>query len=207
MAAEPIHVEPGDEVPAIIERIRRSPSDEVQLVLPARARFGQSRFNFQLLKQYSTRLGKRVAIWSPDPAVQRMAEESGFGGFRPAPADLSAPGNLTVASASPQRLPPRGGSPFPRRPPAPAPQPRSPYGAPAVPPGAAPTAAGDVGGATRLTRPGGGAQTAANARIRIGAVGRRLPSNITQYPTARYVLYGGAVLILLAGVLAALFYV
>jgi len=207
MAAEPIHVEPWDDVPEIIERIRHSSSDEVQLVLPARARFGQSRFNFQLLRQYSTRLGKRVAIWSPDPAVQRMAEESGFGGFRPAPADLSAPGNLTVASASPQRLPPRGGSPFPRRPPAPAPQPRSPYGAPAVPPGAAPTAASDVGGVTRLTRPGGGAQTAANARIRIGAVGRRLPSNITQYPTARYVLYGGAVLILLAGVLAALFYV
>ncbi|HYW27596.1 MAG TPA: hypothetical protein VE953_25720, partial [Terriglobales bacterium] len=94
MAAEPIHVEPEDDVPAIIERIRRSTSDEVQLVLPSRARFGQSRFNFQLLRQYSTRLGKRVAIWSPDPAVQRMAEESAFGGFRPAPADLSAPGNL-----------------------------------------------------------------------------------------------------------------
>jgi hypothetical protein len=206
MAAEPIHIDPGDEVPAIIERIRRSSSDEVLLVLPSRARFGQSRFNFQLLKQYSTRLGKRVAIWSPDPAVQRMAEESGFGGFAPGPADLAAPGGLPVASASPQRVAPPGGAPFPGRPPAP--QPPSPYGAPGpARPGAAPAGASRLGGISRISRPGGATQSVASARIRIGAVGRRLPTNITQYQTARYVLYGGAVLLLLAGILAVLFYV
>jgi hypothetical protein len=202
MAAEPIHIEPGDEVPTIIERIRRSPSDEVQLVLPSHARLGQSRFNFQLLKQYSTRLGKRVAIWSPDPAVQRMAEESGFSGFRPDPADLA---NMTVASASQRRLRPPGGAPFPGRPPAPEAQAPSPYGAPARP---APAPDSRMGGVPRVARPGGvAARTAADARIRIGSVGRRLPSNITQYHTARYVLYGGAVLLLLAGILAVLFYV
>src|SRR5215468_5091336 len=91
MAAEPIHVDAEDEVPAIIERIRGIPSDEVQLVLPPRARFGQSRFNFQLLRQYTTRLGKRVAIWSPDPAVQRLAEESGFGSFQAQPVAAQRP--------------------------------------------------------------------------------------------------------------------
>jgi hypothetical protein len=209
MAAELIHVDPGDEVPAIIERIRRSSSDDVQLVLPSRARFGQSRFNFQLLKQYSTRLGKRVAIWSPDPAVQRLAEESGFGGGGPAPAEPPPPATMPIASASPQRVPPPGGNPFPGRPPAPAAQPPNPYGAPGPQrPGAAPANAGRMAGVSRVARPGGvAAQTAANARIRIGAVGRHLPSNITQYPTARYVMYGGAVLILLAGILAVLFYV
>src|SRR5215469_15724719 len=115
MAAEPIHVEPWDEVPAIVERIRRSSSDEVQLVLPEQARIGQSRFNFQLLKQYSTRLGKRVAIWSPDPVVQRLAEESGFGGLPP-----GAQPPMPVASAAPQRrrapaAQPPGGTPFPGR--------------------------------------------------------------------------------------------
>jgi hypothetical protein len=202
MAAEPIHVEPGDEVPAIIERIRRSSSDEVQLVLPAHARFGQSRFNFQLLKQYSTRLGKHVAIWSPEPAVQRMAEESGFGGFRPDPADLYPPGGLAVASASPRRAaPPGGNNPFPGGPPVPAAQPPNPYGAPA------PARPGSAVRRGEIARPNVASQTAAYARIQIGAVGRRLPSNITQYPTARYVLYGGAILILLAGILAVLFYV
>src|SRR5215469_4788396 len=60
MAADAVQIEAEDEVPAIIERIRRSPADEVHLVLPLRARFGQSRFEFQLLRQYCTRLGKRV---------------------------------------------------------------------------------------------------------------------------------------------------
>ena len=69
MAADPIRVEAEDEVPVIIERIRRSAAEDVYLVLPPRSRFAQSRFNFQLLKQYSTRLGKRVAISSPDAAV------------------------------------------------------------------------------------------------------------------------------------------
>src|SRR5437660_2432287 len=216
MAAEPIHVEPWDEVPAIIERIRRSSSDEVQLVLPVQARFGQSRFNFQLLKQYSTRLGKRVAIWSPDPAVQRLAEESGFAGGRP---EAGAAPPMPVASAAPQRGPRPGpqppgrrpflpGQPGPNGPEAAAPPgPAGPYGAP-VPPrtGAAPGSASRLGGFGRLGTPGT-AGAAANARIRIGAIGRRLPANITQYQPARFVLYGGAVLVLLAGVLAVLFYV
>src|SRR5262245_1487198 len=118
MAAEPIHIEADDDVPAIIERIRRSTADEVHLVLPPYARFAQSRFNFQLLKQYSTRLGKRVAIWSPEPAVQRLAEESGFGAVRPqangqpARASASAPGPGAPAAAprmpNPGAPPPRG---------------------------------------------------------------------------------------------------
>jgi len=197
VAAEPIHVEPEDDVPAIIERIRRSTSDEVQLVLPSRARFGQSRFNFQLLRQYSTRLGKHVAIWSPDPAVLRLAEESGFGGFRPEP---GGPVGMPVASRSPQRGPrpgarPAGGRPFPGRAPGPPAQPAGPYGAPgAVRAGAAPAGSGRAGGVSRIAGPGIAAQTAANARIRIGAVGRRLPANITQYQPTRFVLYGAAAL-------------
>src|SRR5215831_12340438 len=147
MAAEPIHVEPWDEVPAIIERIRRSSSDEVQLVLPVQARFGQSRFNFQLLKQYSTRLGKRVAIWSPDPAVQRMAEESGFGAFRAEPvaaAPAAAPGQWPVPPAGRQQAPPPGRQGLPPRPqagPPPGQMPPGAYAPGAPPPGAYPPGA------------------------------------------------------------------
>src|SRR3989442_9088117 len=71
-------METEEEFAAVIERIKRTEASEVPLVLPARSRFGQSRFNFQLLRDYSLRLGKRVAIISPDPAVQRMAEDNGF---------------------------------------------------------------------------------------------------------------------------------
>jgi hypothetical protein len=82
LAANPIFIETEEEIPAVIERIKRTEASEVPLVLPARSRFAQSRFNFQLLRDYATRMGKHVAIISPDPAVQRMAEESGFTAYR-----------------------------------------------------------------------------------------------------------------------------
>jgi len=82
VAANPIYIETEEEIPEVIERVRRTAAQDVPLVLPTRSRFGQSRFNFQLLKQYTAQMGKRISIVSPDPAVQQMAEESGFRAFR-----------------------------------------------------------------------------------------------------------------------------
>ena len=211
MAAEPIHIEAQDDVPAIIERIRRSPAEEVHLVLPAHARFGQSRFNFQLLKQYSTRLGKRVAIWSPDPSVQRMAEESGFGAFRTepvaAPVPAAAPGQWPAPPAGrPQAPPPdrQGMTPRPQAGPPPGQMPPGAYAPGAPPPGAMPPGAYPPGGG----RPpiGHPRQPSGAARIRIGAP-RRLPAHLTRYQPSRYLLYAGAALVLLAGIVLVLFYV
>ena len=203
MAAEPIHVEADEEVPTIVERIRRSRSDEVHLVLPARARFGQSRFNFQLLKQYTTRLGKRVAIVSPDPGVQRLAEESGFGAYRLRETGIQPGGS--APPVSPAGLPGQAvGRPVP--PPAP------PAGAGMARPPAAitPPGMGVTPPAGNRPGPGGGftrpAQAVPGARIRIGAPGQ-LPARLSLFEPARYVLYAGAALLLLAGVLATVFYV
>lgn len=84
MPAQPIYIEAEEEIPEVIERIRLSTSSEVPLVIPARSRLGQSRFNFQLLRQYASQLDKKVAIISPDPTVQAMAEEHGFAAFHTA---------------------------------------------------------------------------------------------------------------------------
>ncbi len=81
MATNPIYVETEEEIPEIVERIRRSSGDDTMLVLPIRSRIGQSRFNFQLLRNYASRMGKRVTVVCDDPAVQRMASESGFAVF------------------------------------------------------------------------------------------------------------------------------
>ena len=78
MATNPIYVETEEEIPELVERLRRYHGEETMLVLPQRSRIGQSRFNFQLLRNYSARLGKRVTVVCDDPAVQRMASESGF---------------------------------------------------------------------------------------------------------------------------------
>ncbi|HWO91121.1 MAG TPA: hypothetical protein VNP53_04060, partial [Methylomirabilota bacterium] len=81
MAADPIYVETEEEIPEVVERIRRTSSQDTMLVLPARSRVGQSRFNFQLLKNYASRMGKKVTVVCDDPAVQKMAAETGFAVF------------------------------------------------------------------------------------------------------------------------------
>ena len=78
MATNPIYVETEEEIPELVERLRRFHGDDTMLVLPMRSRIGQSRFNFQLLRNYSARLGKRVTVVCDDPAVQKMASETGF---------------------------------------------------------------------------------------------------------------------------------
>ena len=256
MAAEPIHVDSDEEVPAIVERLRRSPADEVHLVLPARSRFGQSRFNFQLLKQYSMRLGKRVAIVSPDPSVQRLAEESGFGSVRisdigpragshpgagvagdartaggngrPALPRRRQPGTMPPGAVPPGMMPPPGALPpgalapgmmpppnaRPGQPPPGRPPPGAPAGAawlgPGGPPppaltrsGLPPAGGGPQARIASLTRSGSAPLA---SRIRIGAP-NRLPTRLAVLDPARYVLYGGAAILLLAGILATVFFV
>jgi hypothetical protein len=78
MATNPIYVETEEEIPELVERLRRYHGEDTMLVLPMRSRIGQSRFNFQLLRNYSARFGKRVTVVCDDPAVQKMASESGF---------------------------------------------------------------------------------------------------------------------------------
>ncbi|HEY2599709.1 MAG TPA: baseplate J/gp47 family protein [Candidatus Dormibacteraeota bacterium] len=81
MAANPIYVETEEEIPELVERLRRYDGKDTMLVLPIRSRIGQSRFNFQLLRNYAAGMGKRVTVVCDDPAVQKMASESGFAVF------------------------------------------------------------------------------------------------------------------------------
>src|SRR5437763_15036054 len=77
MSTNPIYVETEEEIPEVVERLRRYRGDDTMLVLPMRSRIGQSRFNFQLLRNYAARMGKRVTVVCDDPAVQQMAAERG----------------------------------------------------------------------------------------------------------------------------------
>jgi hypothetical protein len=204
--AEPIHVAAEEELPAIIERLRASASEEVQLVLPPRSRLGLSRFNFQLLRQYATRLGKRVAIATPDAAVQRMAEENGFAVLRPAGPPPAAPSPTWAAGPQPGRPPQR---------------PRASVPGVPVAAGAGAAAAAPLSGAQSVA---GGLQSAMASRlgtlgriarqpaqqiprIRIGAP-QRIPLKLAaQYEPARYVLYGAAALLLIVGIILTVMFV
>lgn len=172
MAANPIYIETEEEIPEVIERVRRTAAEDVPLVLPTRSRFGQSRFNFQLLRQYTSQMGKRISIVSPDPAVQQMAEESGFRTFR-AVEQLGGGAAQAGAAAAPAAivLPPA------RRP-------------------AARPLAGAAGGAA-----------AAPPRIAVGAPSK-LPSRLaTEVKPGRFLLYAGAGVLLVVGLVAMALYV
>ena len=81
MPAQPIYLDVEEEISELIERLRRTPAQDVPVVVPSRSRIGQSRFNFRLLRDYARQFGKRIAIISPDAAVQQLASENGFNAF------------------------------------------------------------------------------------------------------------------------------
>ncbi|TMF88107.1 MAG: hypothetical protein E6I08_08310 [Chloroflexi bacterium] len=169
MAANPIYIETEEEIPEVIERVRRTSAEDVPLVLPTRSRFGQSRFNFQLLREYTAQMGKRVSIVSPDPAVQQMAEESGFRAFR-AVEQLGGNGESAEGAAAVAVLPP----------PRPVAGPR-----PAAAKGAAP----------------------ALPRIAVAARSK-LPSRVaTEVKPGRFLLYAGAGILLVVGLVLGALYV
>ncbi len=102
MAANPIYVEVEEEIPEVVERLRRSGGDDTMIVLPSRSRVGQSRFNFELLKDYASRMGKKVTVVCDDPAVQKMATETGFPVF-----GAVGPAGVGIPPAKPAPEPPR----------------------------------------------------------------------------------------------------
>ena len=102
MAANPIYVEQEEEIPEVVERLRRVNGADTMLVLPARSRVGQSRFNFQLLHNYASRMGKQVTVVCDDPAVQKMASENGFPVY-----GAVGPEGVGIATEEPASPPPR----------------------------------------------------------------------------------------------------
>lgn len=100
---EPVYIAADDEVPDLIDRLRGVSGVDVALVLARGSKVGSSRFNLQLLHQYAQRMGKRVALISPDAAVQEMARESGLEAYPgleryqagPPPAQMLAPAITT----------------------------------------------------------------------------------------------------------------
>jgi len=120
MPAQPIYLDAEEEISELIDRLRQTPAADVPVVVPARSRIGQSRFNFRLLRDYARQFGKRISIVSPDPAVQQLATESGFSAFS-AIDEVGEPVEehaLAMAGVGAATAPPAGPRPY-QAPPAP----------------------------------------------------------------------------------------
>ncbi|MGH7641219.1 MAG: hypothetical protein ACREOL_10000 [Candidatus Dormibacteria bacterium] len=80
--AKLLYVEPGDEIPDLIDRIRRAEADrDLVFVVPPDARVLHSPLELRLLMQYARGFQKRVAVVSGDPQVQGQAIRAGFPTF------------------------------------------------------------------------------------------------------------------------------
>jgi baseplate J-like protein len=191
MATQPVYIEPDEELTEVVERLRRAPGAEVPIVLPPRSRLGQSRFNFQLLREYAGRMGKRVAIISGEPAVQALATEHGFQSYGsvdrylPVSHDFSAATAPAATAVAPEpvstfQAPPRAFEPAP----APAPTPM-----PTPAPAPAPTPA--IHRPSRPTKP-------------FEAFPDR---DVLKLSPNRSLLYGGAALVLIVGLVAMFLFV
>jgi hypothetical protein len=80
-STQAIYLDAEEEIPDLIDRLRETGTEEVPVVVPSRSRVGQSRFNFQLLRDFARSLDKRVAVVSSDGGVREMAEAMGFPTF------------------------------------------------------------------------------------------------------------------------------
>ncbi|OGZ34644.1 MAG: hypothetical protein A2Y98_00070 [Candidatus Portnoybacteria bacterium RBG_19FT_COMBO_36_7] len=73
-----IYINPSEEITSVIDKLVRTKTDEVFLVVPKAAVVGQSLVNLRLLKREADNLKKRIIIVSPEVALQRMANKTGF---------------------------------------------------------------------------------------------------------------------------------
>ncbi|MEI6221646.1 MAG: hypothetical protein WCP97_02680 [bacterium] len=75
---EPIYIEPHDEITSVIERIKKSASDHIYIVVPERLSLLQSLINLKLLNRSTTSKKQKITIITSDPLTQNLASKIGI---------------------------------------------------------------------------------------------------------------------------------
>ncbi|MFM2105001.1 MAG: hypothetical protein RL338_33 [Chloroflexota bacterium] len=73
-----LYLEADDELTTAAERLRSADGTSLVLVLPAGSAIATSRINFRLLAREAGRLGRRLAIVSPERSTLALAESAGL---------------------------------------------------------------------------------------------------------------------------------
>lgn len=76
-----LYLEADDELTTAAERLRSAGGDSLVLVLPPGSAIATSRINFRLLVREAERLGRRLAIVSPDRTTVALAESAGLAAY------------------------------------------------------------------------------------------------------------------------------
>lgn len=73
-----VYLELEEEITSVIDKLRRTPTAEVFLVVPKKANLAQSLVNLKLLKKHAGMLGKDVTIVTADPVGLNLAQRAGL---------------------------------------------------------------------------------------------------------------------------------
>ncbi len=75
---ELIYLEPDEEIPSIIDRLKKTPASNLRLVTVRGSILTQSQVNLQLLINQAQRLDKAVSLVTSDPVAQKLASRVGL---------------------------------------------------------------------------------------------------------------------------------
>ena len=73
-----IYTEVDEEITSIIERVKKTPVEEIALVIPRRSFLSQSIVNLKLLKNQSEKYGKKILLVTRDSLCRSLAEKVGI---------------------------------------------------------------------------------------------------------------------------------
>src|SRR4030042_2667550 len=73
-----LYIDIDEEITSIVDRVRKTPADEVIVVVPKRALLIQSIVNLKLLKKEASRRKKRLMIWTQDRIGKKLIEKAGI---------------------------------------------------------------------------------------------------------------------------------
>lgn len=73
-----IYLEPDEEIPSVVNKLKKSKEEALGLVVPRGSITFQSAINLKLLKKQAERLNKEIAIITADPVGQHLASQAGL---------------------------------------------------------------------------------------------------------------------------------
>src|SRR5205823_12412553 len=75
--AQILYLEPDDEIPSVVRRVRESEMPRLVLVAPGRSKATSSSIGLRLLARHATEVGRQLSLVA-DPAARTLAAEAGI---------------------------------------------------------------------------------------------------------------------------------
>src|SRR5690242_6870996 len=95
-----LYLEPDDEIPSVVRRVRESELPRLVLVAPGRSKATSSAIGLRLLARHANEVGRQLSLVA-DPAARALAAEAGIPAFASIDQAKADAGGSEAASAAP----------------------------------------------------------------------------------------------------------